>query len=176
MSVEKRLAEAIKYADVELINALFESIYYEYKGLVCFVIAKYVQERSEIDDILQETFIEVFNHIENITGSLKTYLTTIAKNKTINYLKKKKRYTIVEMTEIDLLANDIVQDNYPYVEIINSLKNNLSHLEFQILCLHLFDGLTFKEISQKLAIKESTTKSKYFRTLEKSRKILRRSN
>ena len=66
------------------------------------------------------------------------------------------------------------KNDYIFHDTLKVLKENLSDIEYNILSLHLFSELTFKEISSKLNMKESSVKTLYFRTLKKSRKLLER--
>lgn len=69
-------------------NILYEKYYKEYKNLVGYVISLYVNKKEDIEDLIDEVFFEFFNNYKNIKINKKSYLTTISKNKAINFLKK----------------------------------------------------------------------------------------
>ena len=174
MSDERKLKEAIKSGNSYIINLLFEELYNRYIGLVCFVIAKYIKSKEDVYDIAQEVFLDFFNGAEKLNSNIKYYLTTMAKNKAINHLKKQSKITLVEMSEIDLLDEKMLVENYLYYDTLKRLKDNLSQIEYSVLILHIFENFTFKEISIKLNSKESSIKSLYFRTLKKCQKIFKK--
>ena len=174
MSEEKQLTRALKSGDIQIINAFFEQIYKKYKGLICFIIAKYIDLKEDVMDIAQDVFLSFFNNADNIRSNIKYYLTTSARNKALNHLKKNNKTSLIEVDKIDLLDEKIDDQSYLFNDIILILKNNLKEIEYKILLMHLIDEYTFKELSMKLGIKESSIKSIYFRTLEKAKVLLER--
>ena len=88
MSDEKKLKLILSTGKVELINALFEELYTKYKGLVCFIISKYIKSVDDVVDIAQDVFLDFFNNAKNVNKNIKFYLTSSAKNKALDYLKK----------------------------------------------------------------------------------------
>ena len=174
MSEEKELIKILRTGNIDLINSLFEQIYLKYKGLVCFVIAKYVNVKEDVVDLAQDVFLSFFNNAEKVTSNLKFYLTTSAKNKALNFIKKEKRVSIIETEKIDLLDEKFDTDNYLFKDTLKVLKENLKEIEYTILILHLLDQNTFKDIAEKLSIKESSVKSIYFRSLKKAKTLLER--
>jgi RNA polymerase sigma-70 factor (ECF subfamily) len=174
MSDERKLKRVLSSGDVNRIHNLYDDIYNTYKGLVCYVIAKYINVKEDIYDIAQEVFIDFFNNASNVKSNIKSYLTISAKNKSLNHLKKSNKMILVDCKDIDLLDDNPINNHYVFKEIIETLKQSLSQDEYKILILHIFENYTFKEISTKLKSNESTIKSIYFRTIKKSRKILKR--
>lgn len=174
MSEEKKLKMILSTGKVELINALFEELYTKYKGLVCFIISKYIKSVDDVVDIAQDVFLDFFNNAKNVNKNIKFYLTSSAKNKALDHLKKYNKITLVDVTDLDLLNNQSGSNDYLFKDTLKVLKDNLSDIEYNILSLHLFSELTFKEVSSKLNMKESSVKTLYFRTLKKSRKLLER--
>ena len=103
MSDEKKLKLILSTGKVELINALFEEIYTKYKGLVCFIISKYIKSVDDVVDIAQDVFLDFFNNAKNVNNNIKFYLTSSAKNKALDHLKKYNKITLVDVTDLDLL-------------------------------------------------------------------------
>ena len=57
--------------------------------MVCFVISKYVNNKEDIEDLANDTFIKVFNNVKEIQSSFKYYPIQSANNIAKDYLKKK---------------------------------------------------------------------------------------
>ena len=70
-------------------NAI-EKVYLEYKNLMYFVIANYVSNQDDCDDVLSDAFLKAIEHKSEITSpdKLKSFLCSIAKNEAINFSKK----------------------------------------------------------------------------------------
>ena len=67
----------------------FEECYYKYKDLVYYVIIKMTKNKELTEDLVQDTFIKMYQQIDKFDGKyFKAWLLTIAKNLTINELKK----------------------------------------------------------------------------------------
>lgn len=107
MNEERKLHQVLKTGDKEIINSYFEEIYNKYKGLVCFVIAKYIKNYDDIVDIAQDVFLSFFNNADKVNSSIKYYLTTSAKNKALNYIKKYSRISIVDDKELDVIQEEL---------------------------------------------------------------------
>ena len=155
---------------------MHKKIYCEFKGLVCFIIAKYVNVKEDVADLAQDVFLSFFNNADKVSSSIKYYLTTAAKNKALNYLNKNKKMSLIEIDKIDLLDEKINNKDYLYFDIIKILKENLKELEYKIIILHLLDEYTFKDVAFRLSMKESSVKSLYFRALKKAKVLLERRN
>ena len=174
MTDEKRLFRAIHSGRIEEPEATFQYLYTKYKPLVCFVVAQYIKNGFDIEDITQETFIKFFNHAESINSSIKTYLTVSAKNIAFNFLKKNRKLNYVDADQlacfnedfstVDYLAND------RFDELIKDMKRVLSEEDVKIILLHLVDDIKFEEIAIKLNQNVKTVKTKYYRALKKYKK------
>ena len=176
MNEEKKLRKVLKSNDLQLINSFFDEIYNKYRGLVCFVISRYVKNDEDVFDLAQDVFVSFFNNADKINNNIKYYLTTSAKNHSLNYLRKNNKIVRIEDIELDDVV-DIVYDNndsYSFYFLIKILKKELKENEFKVLSMHLFDNLTFKQISKKLNVKESTIKTLYYRTICKCKSIMER--
>ena len=72
-------------------------VYYEYKNLMYFVIANYITNKNDADDVFSDAFTKAIQNRKNIkdTKNLKSYLCSIAKNEAINFVKKEKHLVLV---------------------------------------------------------------------------------
>lgn len=94
----------------------------------------------------------------------------------LNFLKKNHKIMYVDNDEIERIKDQDNNSNTNYYEFeyqLELLKKELSKEEYNVLNMHLFDNYTFKAISIKLNIKESTIKTLYYRTVKKCRLILK---
>ena len=156
-----------KNKKIEKKEMLFEEIYDEYKPLVIFIASTYLEDKSCIDDVIQEVFLELFTHIKDVKD-IKAYLTTITKNKAIALDKEKNKDVHVE--SMDVFSMDNINKNKDYSVAIDELNSILSSVEINIIFAHLFGNYTFKEIAENLNMNEMTVKTTYYRALKKCRK------
>ncbi|MBQ8627623.1 MAG: sigma-70 family RNA polymerase sigma factor [Agathobacter sp.] len=91
----RRFLEGEKEAFDEIINV--------YSDGLTFFINRYVQNLAAAEDITIDVFTELIVHPRryNFSVSLKTYLYMIGRSRALNYLKRQKRYTMVDIAEVE---------------------------------------------------------------------------
>ncbi len=180
MTDEKRLFRAIHSKRKEEPEAIFNYIYRKYKPLVTFIVAQYIKNDADIEDIVQDSFIELFKDVEHLKSTIKSYLTTASKHNALDFLKKNKEISFVDIDTLDYLFDDssISEQklfvNEKFNSLIQELNRFLSKEEVQIILLHLVDDLKFDEIALKLKHNVKSVKTKYYRALKKYQKVKRR--
>ena len=141
-----------------------EKIYYENKRKVfAFAYSKLLDFR-DAEDAMQETFVRLpkasknFNVCENGL----TFILAITKNITKEMLRKK-----VKINNNETLLDDNIAsyDNFIDNVIISQCLNILSIKQREVITLHIYDNLTFREISQLLHAPQSTIKSRFQKAL-----------
>ncbi|MBP8976905.1 MAG: sigma-70 family RNA polymerase sigma factor, partial [Bacteroidetes bacterium] len=73
----------------------FKELRLRYHGALTHFVARLVNKREEVDDLVQEAFIKAFTSIQNYNEefAFSTWLFKIAANNSIDYLRKKKLHT-----------------------------------------------------------------------------------
>ena len=169
MNLERQLVNALKSKDRSLLETVFKEIYDRYFKLVYFCVSTYVKKHEDIEDVVSDVFLNFFNHLENFkaSGSIKYYLTVSAKNSAINFIKKYKEHSMDEQTT----------NNISYESNINKLlldiNNILDEQEKHIVLDHILCDIPLKQIASYLNENPNTIKSKYRRTIEKLKEILK---
>lgn len=171
MKLEKRLSHAIKSGNQDELELTFEFIYQEYKRLIGFVIASYIDNIEDIKDLTNDTFLEFFAHASSVHSDIKYYLISIAKRKTFDHLKKK-NFQSFEMSESMVAEDSDYSSNLRFKCLLSDLKTCLESQEINIILRHLLHGETFKEIAHSFNKNENTIRTIYFRSLKKVKKNL----
>ena len=168
MNLERKLVSALNSKDKTKIESVFRQIYDSYFKLVYFCVSNYINVHEDIEDIVADVFVSFFNHLDsiNIDGSIKYYLTTTAKNKAINFVKKKKE-VILE----DNVLNSMKYESKPNLLLL-TLNEKLTKEERYIIVSHVLYDYTLNEIATELNENLNTIKSKYRRTIQKLKLIL----
>ena len=173
MSVERRLVNALERLDQSKVESIFKEVYDSNYKLVYFCVANFIKNKLDIEEIVDDVFINFFNHINNINieGSIKYYLTRSAKNACINFIKKKERKEVSvdtryleNMTYIELKYNDN--------SIFNEIKKVLDEEDYTIIFNYFVMGYSLVEIASLMNVSKNTIKSKYRRSLIKLKKEL----
>ncbi|MEZ5104716.1 MAG: sigma-70 family RNA polymerase sigma factor [Draconibacterium sp.] len=141
--------------------------YYRYVDILYATIQRYVKDSAEIDDILYQGLMKIFDDLKNFNyineAALVGWLKKIVINESLMFLRADFRtiYKVEEISEIDtnsLTSDDQLAEN-DLTEIINQLPDGYR----TVFLLHAVDGYSHKEIAQQLAIAEGTSRSQYFK-------------
>ncbi|MCK4631851.1 MAG: sigma-70 family RNA polymerase sigma factor [candidate division Zixibacteria bacterium] len=97
--IDYALMRAIQKGDM----VAFNEIVNRYKGRLMNVIGRMVSSQEEAEDIVQETFIRVYQHRQsfNFKHCFSTWIYTIGLNLGRNELRKRKRFKHYEISEME---------------------------------------------------------------------------
>ena len=162
---EKELQEM--FADFRKNNKKsFEVLYEKYNSLVYAIAFSILKNKENSEDIKQAVFLKIWKMEKDKlpTRNEASWLYTITKNETLNYLRNIKNEQNID----DLYC--IESDNVELNEIIDQDKYNriiagLNFKEQEIISLRILSNLSFKEISQILNIPIGTVQWKYYKSL-----------
>lgn len=150
-----------------------ELLYKQFAGKMYTLCLRYARHQMEAEDLLQEGFIKVFEHIAeyNFDGSFEGWIRRIFTNNAINAVNKKQFKSEVYFPENDALieSHEVgIIDKISEQELI-SLISTLPIGYKTIFNLYVIDGYSHLEIGEMLNITESTSRSQ----LTKAKKFLR---
>ena len=155
----KEIAEAIKAGSREV----FETFYrVEYLNLEHFVKG-FVGNDPYCEDIIQDSFMALWDSSNKIypEGNLRTFLYTIARNKSVSHLRKKaldKKNTIdgeEALVKIMLLCHQNVSDEINALDLENTIARIYAAIPEKIkrtFIMSRVDGMTYKQIAEKLGV------------------------
>lgn len=165
---EKKLVEKIIKKDEKSLL----TVYRFYHGQIFNFIKKKLKDPSVAEEISQDVFLEFIEALRDFhfQCSLKTYLFSIARNKTIDVIRKKKIkkifFSSVPNNILENIASAVLDDEIEKKEIKNKIKKTFSKLPNDyrlILRLKYIEDQTVKKISKKLVIGFKATESLLFR-------------
>ncbi|MDE7284580.1 MAG: RNA polymerase sigma factor [Lachnospiraceae bacterium] len=156
-------------------------IYEAYIGLIYAVVKDVLQNKENAEDVTSDFFIKLWDRADTYQSGRghKTWLTTIARNMAIDYLRKYRREEASELIE------DIDGEDFPGQETEHgspvereviadvSVKEALSGLkekERQIINLKILGEMTFQEIAGVLQIPLGTVTWRYQNAVKKLRR------
>lgn len=154
----------------------FEDIYYK----TCFSVRRYLRSRcdshQDTEDVMQETYYEVFLQIERIktSGNPEGYVMNVAKNKYMKYRAVKRKMEADEEKRRAEWEPSFENDREETMEMWNFVEKNLSPKDYRIVRLR-YDSLdSFKIIAEKLNMTEAACKMRLKRSLKKLEKARER--
>lgn len=160
-------------------ESAFDTVYRYYYNRLCAFCSQYIDEQEEIEEIVQETMIWLWENRDNlrIELSLKSLLFTITKNKAMNRIshlkvRRKVHQEIVDKYQIYFEEPDFYCSNELYTLYKRTLANLSPTLrETYQMSRHL--NLTHSEIAQKQNVSIQTINYRIGQVLKVLRKTLK---
>lgn len=174
---ESFIIERLRSGDVNIFEWLFKN---KYKGL-CYYATKLLGNTSTAEEIVSETFAEIWEKKEKIifTSSVNAYLYATVHNKSINFLKRQKTITAYNKflfeTKQEFNPADIPDQIYQEKDITAEIDNAIRLLPEKckaIFMLSRFENKKYREIAEILGISIKTVENQMGIALEKLRKHL----
>ncbi|MEG0994726.1 MAG: sigma-70 family RNA polymerase sigma factor [Bacilli bacterium] len=166
---DKELMYHIAKKDTHALRVLYEQTSSQVYGFALAIL----HDHHLSEDVMQETYIKIFNNAENYNdqGKLIYYILTIVRN--LSYMKIRENKHYYNLSEE--LLNNIGNNHDEYLKTDNKILleeclNSLTSEERQIIILFAITGLKHKEIAELINIPLSTVLSKYSRALKKLQK------
>lgn len=161
---EQRLLSLVQRGDDEAMRAVYSS-YVRYLSAVC---ARYIPNDEDVKDVLQESFLRIFDGIGSFEyrgkGSLKGWLTKITVNEALKFIRRNDKIEFVDISS----HQDIQPEEEPDIDSVPSsvifrLIRELPDGYRTIFNLYVIENRSHKEIAALLGIKESTSASQLHR-------------
>jgi RNA polymerase sigma-70 factor (ECF subfamily) len=160
-------------------EAALSYLYDNYSGALYGVLLKILKEPELCQDVLQESFVKIWNNIDLYNpskGALYTWMLNIVRNNAIDYIRSKRHKNQQQNQGIDnfVYALQSNQNFNPQHIGLNELIKTLPAEQQQIVQLSYFEGYTQQEISEEFDIPLGTVKSRGRSALQKLKKLFNR--
>jgi len=128
------------------------------------------------DDLLSELFVKVVANISSYRGgTFESWLFRTASNVFYDHLRNKQRYKETLAVRKQWLESETAENKSPDDEQIDKLQMQLNKLDEdtkELITLHYYSQLTFREMSKMRSEPIGTTLSKLHRGLQKLRQMM----
>ena len=177
---DRQLIEAICSSD----RAALEALYARYSGPVYSLAMHMLRDAGAAEEVAQDTFFNIWrraNSYKAPRGSVTSWLFSIAHNRTIDELRKRKRDYNRIRHGVDLTNKATESREHDPTEYVTSqfegirLKDALTTLrpeQREVVVLAYFGGLTHSEISRHLDQPLGTVKTRMRLAIKKLRNVL----
>ena len=177
-AVDQKLVEKAQKGDKKAFGMLVE----KYQRRLNRLLSRMVRDQSEIEDIVQDSFIKAYRAINNFRGdsAFYTWLYRIGINTAKNHLvklgKRPKAMNEVEIEEIenfedapDLRNHETPESTMMSSQIVASVNQTIEALPNELkeaISLREMDGLSYEEIADLMNCPIGTVRSRIFRARE----------
>jgi RNA polymerase sigma-70 factor (ECF subfamily) len=159
----------------------FAALVHRHRGWVQRLMRAIVQDEEQAEDLTQEAFCRVYRHLDDYEpqGSFVAWLKRIAANRAKDFLRKRRKETLVPLCEVEqTLAAGSYGD--PMAALASGLVNEEVRAAIQALpddqrlpvVMHYFGQMGVSEIAWAMKCPVGTIKSRLFYGLRRVRQTL----
>ncbi len=165
-------------------NKAFEQLYTAYYLYLRAVATKYVFQRDLAKDLVNDVFMNVWNHRGSLTYPVGTYLTRSVQNRCLNHLRRQRTQEIplsyVQEQLITIREQLISDDAHPLAYLENKefeekICQSIAQLPpkcRQIFEQYIYKNMSYEEIAQANQITTSTVRTQIQVGLSKLKDML----
>jgi RNA polymerase sigma-70 factor, ECF subfamily len=135
-----------------------------------------ISDDATAEDMLQDVFLKIHQRIGTLkdTKKLESWLYQITRNVIIDYYRGTKPTTSLDVAEALQLAEELPDDDVvtDLLPAVRAMVRSLPEQDRQALVLTEYQGLTQKELGERLGLSFSGAKSRVQRAREKLKQLL----
>lgn len=155
----------------------FNILVNKYEIIIFRFVYNIIRDTEASQDITQETFITAYNKLYTYKYEYKfiNWMFQIAKNKSIDYMRKYRRVYEVNIEDIQYIPYNGIspEQSVEYSEtkfMVEEFVKTLGEVDKQILTLkYLKEETTFTDIAEILSMSESAVKARFYRLKDRFR-------
>lgn len=176
---DRSLIEAFQEGD----EFAFVSLYNRYKGPVYAFCVKMLLNKELAQDVLQETFLRVYENRERLmnSSSFKAWLFTIARNQCLNQMRRMHTQVPLQDGTTASLLEHVAEtpgtklEKSERIALVNHFLAQLKPDYREVLILREYQNLTYDEIAAITRSTLSAVKSRLFKARRKLAEVMKAS-
>jgi RNA polymerase sigma-70 factor (ECF subfamily) len=157
---------------------IFEQVYQEYHEKLYYYMLSKSKSTYIAEEVVQITFIKLWNNRERLNEefTISTHIFRIASTTFIDLLRKQsnslKIYKELESRDTDLPNNNISEkmDESDVYQLLNKALNKMPPVRKKVFEMSRVDGMTYKEIADKMFISPKTVENHISKALQQLKK------
>ena len=160
----------IKLRDAKTRDEAFGELIQAYQEPLYFHIRRMVGNHQDADDVLQNTFVKVWRHLDSFKGDSKlyTWMYRIASNEALNHIQKANRgkTTTLEDYHHPSTAHQ-ERDSGEIQEKLEAALATLPPKQKQVFDLKYFEDMKYEDIAEITGTSVGALKASYFHAVKK---------
>ncbi len=158
---EEELVERLRAQDTKAVSMLYDM----YSATLYGVILQIVKVEETAEDVLQESFVKIWNSFQSYDaskGRLFTWMINICRNQSIDKIRSKQHRVSLKTKEIPASPKaDFGSDSFKPDHIgVREITEKLHPDQKQIIDLMYFEGMTQSEIAEEYNLPLGTVKTR----------------
>jgi len=145
-----------------------ERLYEKYGQMLMDISYRITQNRADAEEILQETFTELWNR--KPTGGIVAWLKRVVVNKSLNLVRDRKSIKVEK--DPPATPDGILEEKERKIIVKRALKN-LPPIENAVVILKRYHGMSHREIANILDVTENNSRVILYRAMERLKEELK---
>lgn len=160
----------------------FSQIVAQYSEPLYWKIRQIVFNHDDADDILQNVFIKAWTNLDDFKNKSKvsTWLYRIAINESLDFVRKQKAMTSVDVDSEETLIRNLVADEYfdgdETAAQLQQAISTLPEVQRVVFNLRYYDEMKYSEMSKLLQTSEGALKASYHIAVKKITEYFRKTD
>ena len=163
-----------KLAAEETRNFAFNQLVRKYQERIYWHVRKMVFDHDDTDDVVQEVFIKVWKNLDRFRqdSQLYTWIYRIATNECLNFLKKKRRVSLLSLSDYqEVLVSKLdmsVQMDGDMIEMkLQKALLTLPDKQRMVFNMKYFDDMKYEQIADITETSVGSLKASYHHAVKK---------
>lgn len=150
-------------------EAAWKELFEVYSGNLTYICSRYIIDRDNVHDVLQNGFIKMFRSIESFqyrgNGSLRAWMSRIVVNESLTFLKKNSDFkNCIDDSELpDMTVEEEPDLQHIPEALIMEMIRDLPEGYRTVFNLFVFEEKSHKEIAEIMGIAENSSASQFHR-------------
>ena len=154
----------------------FRNLLSNYQERLYYHVRRYVHNHEDANDVLQNTFIKIWNAIENFRSEsgLYTWLYRIASNEAITYINKTKKRNEIDIEQTSAQyrsASDPIEADEMTAKLQRAI-DSLPDKQKQVFIMRYYDEMPYEQISGIVDTSVGALKASYHHAVKKIEEML----
>ncbi|MDD6518533.1 MAG: sigma-70 family RNA polymerase sigma factor [Prevotella sp.] len=156
----------------------FAELVKQYSQPLYWQIRRLVLSHDNADDVLQNTFVKAWMNIDSFQGKsqLSTWMYRIAINESIDFLRRQRNVSTLDIDDAPNVANQLMSDDYfdgdEAQAMLQQAIAKLPEVQRTVFNLRYYDDMKYSEISKILNTSVGALKASYHIAVKKIKEEL----
>lgn len=156
----------------------FAEVVRQYSETLYWKIRHIVLTHDDADDVLQETFVKAWLNIDSFQGKskLSTWLYRIAVNESLDFLRRRRNESQVDIDDAQSVAGQLMADEYfdgdKAQVLLQQAIAQLPDVQRAVFTMRYYDEMKYSDISKVLGTTEGALKASYHIAVKKIKEYL----
>jgi RNA polymerase sigma factor (sigma-70 family) len=147
----------------------FRQLVLAYQQRLYHIIRRQLSSHEDADDVLQNTFLKVFRHLDGFEGrsELFTWMYRIAQNEVFTFTRQNAKMKVVTLENHEERKEDPHLDTEDVLRSLEMAVNALPERQQMVFRMRYYDEMSYKQMAEILNLTEGSLKASFHHAIKK---------